>query len=250
MNDRQLFKAIRDSSRNPAPSYYFALNCVLFSRTEPGPDPSPGGFEAAARGYLEHLLRACADPTAAEGSRQYLSRYDLEAFKRLQACADARLKYVVYRTDTDFLLVSVGIFQQAPDPRQKRFPPAEDASLGRSAGYYQFSYTYGQYLHRQDTAVAEVLEKLSVGFEKYVKILSHLRGEHFDLATHLASGEFYCLELAANEDARRLQIKEREDRFLETYAQWRRTGGEELKAALQRQAEEIRRLKPDFKFSL
>ena len=249
MDERQLYADTKDSIRSVRPSYFFTLNCVLYSRLDPATPDTPTAYDRDVDAYLAQLAQACAAPDDAAELGAPLSKYDADVFRRLQSCADGRLKYLVYRTRDDFLLVSVGIFEQSPDPRQKKFPPSEDASIGRGRDYYQFTYTYSQQLRHTDTAVSEVLEKLSVGFEKYSRILSHLRGEYFDLAAHLAAGEFYHLELTTSEEVRQLQLREREDRFLETYAEWRRTGDEELKAALQRQAEEIRRLKPDFKFT-
>jgi len=249
MNERQLYVDIKDSSRNLRPSYYFMMNCILYSRIETGLESNAGGYDEDVNVYLAHLLQSFADPAYVENAKRYLSKYDAEVFQRLQGSPDARLKYLIYKTNADFLLVSVGVFEQPPAQGQKKFPPAEDASIGRGKAYYQFAYSYSQQLQKKGTAISEVLEKLSVGFEKYVKILSHLRGEFFDLADHFSKGEFYHLERSVDEEARRSQLRERQDRFLETYAEWRRTGREELKAALEELAEDIRQLKPDFKFT-
>ena len=250
MNERQQYVDIKDSSRNVKPSYYFMMNCILYSRIETGLESNGSGYDEDVNVYLAHLLQSFADPAYVDNARKYLSKYDAEVFQRLASSSDARLKYLIYKTNADFLLVSVGIFDQAPGPGQKKFPPSEDASIGRGKAYYQFAYTYAQQLQKKGAAISEVLEKLSVGFEKYVKILSHLRGEYFDLGSHFSDGEFYHLERSVDEEARKLQLRERQDRFLEIYSEWRRTGDDELKSALQRQADEIRQLKPDFKFSV
>ncbi len=250
MNERQQYVDIKDARRNVKPSYYFMMNCILYSRIETGLESNEGGYDEDVNVYLAHLLQSFANPEYVENSKRFLSKYDVEVFQRLETSADARLKYMIYKTNADFLLVSVGIFEPSGAQSQKRFPPSEDASIGRGKAYYQFAYTYSQQLQRKGAAISEVLEKLSVGFEKYVKILSHLRGEYFDLADHFSNGEFYHLERSVDEEARKIQLREREDRFLETYAEWRRTGNAELKAALEKQAEEIRQLKPDFKFTV
>ncbi len=250
MNERQSYVDIKDSNRNLKPSYYFMMNCILYSRIETGLESNDGVYDEDVNVYLAHLLQSFADPGYVENSRRFLSKYDVEVFQRLNGSNDARLKYMIYKTNADFLLVSVGVFDQPAGQGQKKFPPNEDATIGRGKAYYQFAYTYCQQLQKKGSAISEVLEKLSVGFEKYVKILSHLRGEYFDLADHFSNGEFYHLERAVDEEARRMQLRERQDRFLETYSEWRRTGNDELKAALQKQADEIRQLKPDFKFTV
>ena len=55
----------------------------------------------------------------------------MEVFRRLSTSSDARLKYMIYKTNADFLLVSVGIFDQSPAQNQKKFPPSEDAREDR-----------------------------------------------------------------------------------------------------------------------
>ena len=250
MNERQNYVDIKDGSRNLKPSYYFMMNCILYSRIETGLESNQDVYDEDVNVYLAHLLQNFADPGQMEKSRRFLSRYDMDVMQRLQGSSDARLKYMIYKTNADFLLVSVGIFDQPAAQGQKKFPPNEDATIGRGKAYYQFAYTYCQQLQKKGSAISEVLEKLSVGFEKYVKILSHLRGEHFDLGEHFSNGEFYHLERDVDEEARKLQLRERQDRFLEIYSEWRRTGSEELKTALQKQADEIRQLKPEFKFNV
>jgi hypothetical protein len=142
--------------------------------------------------YLAHLLHSFINPDYVEQSKKYLSKYDADVFKRLATSTDARLKYSIYKTNADFLLVSIGIFDNpiAPTatPLRTQPAPAEEAYIGRGKTYYHFAYTYAQQVHRKNQGVSEVLEKLSVGFEKYIKILSHMRGEYLDLVQALQRG--------------------------------------------------------------
>src|SRR2546430_15983052 len=114
MNERQSYVDIKDSSRNVKPSYYFMMNCILYSRIETGLESNGGGYDEDVNVYLAHLLQSFGDPAYVDNSRKYLSKYDAEVFQRLATCSDARLKYMIYKTNADFLLVSVGIFDQAP----------------------------------------------------------------------------------------------------------------------------------------
>src|SRR6185436_10764355 len=97
-----------------------------------------------------------------------------------------RLKYLIYKTNADFLLVSIGIFDNPTgQAAQRRLQPSEEAYIGRGKTYYHFAYSYSQQMHRKNQGVSEVLEKLSVGFDKYIRILSHMRGEYLDLVKRL-----------------------------------------------------------------
>ena len=189
-----------------------------------------------------------------EQSKKYLSKYDADVFRRLSHSTDARLKYSIYKTNADFLLVSIGIFDNplAPtsSPQRTQPAPSEEAYIGRGKTYYHFAYTYSQQVHRKNQGVSEVLEKLSVGFEKYIKILSHMRGEYLDLVQRFSEGEVYHLERAVNESARQDLIKAKQDQLLELYSQWQREPSAAIEESVKRIVCEIQELAPSFRFSL
>src|SRR5215471_13090593 len=93
MNPRS-YVDLKESNRALEPTYYFMINCLLYSRMETG------------------LV-----------SNQDF--YDADVFRRLQNSTDARLKYAIYKTNADFLLVSIGIFDQPITPGQvEKMKPA------------------------------------------------------------------------------------------------------------------------------
>src|SRR5205814_6283673 len=204
--------------------------------------------------YLAHLLHSFINPDYVEQSKKYLSKYDADVFRRLSSSTDARLKYSIYKTNADFLLVSIGIFDNplAPTatPARSKPAPSEEAYIGRGKTYYHFAYTYSQQVHRKNQGVSEVLEKLSVGFEKYIKILSHMRGEYLDLMKRLSSGEVYHLERSIDEHQQQELLRVKQDELLELYSQWKTEPTKETELSLARVVSEIRQLNPDFKFEL
>ena len=131
-----------------------------------------------------------------------------------------------------------------------RLQPSEEAYIGRGKTYYHFAYTYSQQMHRKNAGVSEVLEKLSTGFEKYLRILSHMRGEYLDLLKRLSTGEIYHLERVANEDQRRDCLKSKQDQFLDLYLEWKRTGAEDVRERISRLVREIRVIDPNFHFEM
>lgn len=258
---RYLFVDLKDESRRIKPSYFFMMRCLLYSRLESAALGDQDAGDEDVNVYLAHLLNSFSDPEYVENSRQYLHRYDHEVFRRLQRSTDARLKYVIYKTNADFLLVSIGIFD---NPRQwlaDRFPavkaerprpnePTEEASIGRGKTYYHFAYTYSQQVNRRHPAVTEVLEKLAVGFDRYIKVLSHMRGEYLDLVRSLSKGEVYHLERTVNKEQEIDLLRRKQDEFLDCYTAWRRTGAPEALEQLRRLTAEIQTLDPEFRFSV
>src|SRR5262244_2914090 len=250
MNPRH-YVDLKETDRNLQPTYYFMINCLLYSRMETGLVSNQDFYDEDVNVYLAHLLHSFINPEYVEQSKKFLSKYDTDVFRRLSNSTDARLKYLIYKTNADFLLVSIGIFDNpgaAVTPR--RLQPAEEAYIGRGKTYYHFAYSYSQQMHRKNQGVSEVLEKLSVGFEKYIRILSHMRGEYLDLMKRFSQGEVYHLERSVNEDSQRELLRMKQDELLELYSAWKLEPSAETEESLERVVSEIRQLNPSFKFEL
>jgi hypothetical protein len=243
---------IKETRRGLRPTYHFTINCLLYSRMETGLVSNPDCYDEDVNVYLAHLLHAFINPGYAEQSKKSLSRYDVDVFRRLALSSDAHIKYLIHKGNSDFLLVSVGIFDNSGLPESTRpYPqPSEEAYVGRGKTYYHFAYTYSQQMHRKNAGVADVLEKLSVGFDKYLKILSHMRGEPLDLAKRLTQGEVYHLERTVDEAALQQLLRTKQDELLELYTAWKEQPTPEAIESLERLVGEIRQLNPDFHFEL
>lgn len=251
MNPRH-YVDLKDGGRDLQPTYYFMINCLLYSRMETGLVSNQDFYDEDVNVYLAHLLHSFINPEYVEQSRKFLSKYDTDVFRRLSSSTDARLKYQIYKTNADFLLVSIGIFDNpamAAAGRQ-RLQPSEEAYIGRGKTYYHFAYTYAQQVHRKNAGVSEVLEKLSAGFEKYLRILSHMRGEYLDLMTRFSQGEVYHLERTIDEHSQQELLRVKQDELLELFSAWRAAPSPEVEENLERVVGEIRQLNPSFKFEL
>jgi hypothetical protein len=259
-SSRQLFVDMKDDTRRLRPSYVFMMRCLLYSRLETGNETGTDVPDEDVNVYLAHLLQSFSDPDYVEGARPYLHRYDHEVFKRLERSTDARLKYVIYKTNADFLLVSIGVFDNPGQWLAHRLPqvqpmkprtgePSEEASMGRGKTYYHFAWSYSQQVNRGHPGITEVLEKLSVGFDRYIRVLSHMRGEYLDLMKALSTGEIYHLERNVNKEQERQQLKESQDAFLDSWLAWRRSGSAESLEELRRHAAAIRAVDPEFQFT-
>jgi hypothetical protein len=251
MNPRN-YVDLKDSSRDLQPTYYFMVNCLLYSRMETGLVSNQDFYDEDVNVYLAHLLHSFINPEYVEQSKKFLSKYDTDVFRRLANSADARLKYQIYKTNADFLLVSIGIFDNpaAAEGHRAKMQPSEEAYIGRGKTYYHFAYSYSQQMHRKNAGVSEVLEKLSVGFEKYIRILSHMRGEYLDLLKRFSQGEVYHLERSINERSQQELLRVKQDELLELYSAWKTEPTLEREENLGRVVSEIRQINPDFKFEL
>ena len=251
MNPRH-YVDLKETDRNLQPTYYFMINCLLYSRMETGLVSNQDFYDEDVNVYLAHLLHSFINPEYVEQSKKFLSKYDTDVFRRLSNSTDSRLKYLIYKTNADFLLISIGIFDNAAGggPGRAKLQPAEEAYIGRGKTYYHFAYSYAQQVHRKNQGVSEVLEKLSVGFDKYIRILSHMRGEYMDLLKRFSQGEVYHLERSVDETSQQEMLRVKQDELLEHYTAWKQEPTAEHEENLERVVCEIRRLNPEFKFEL
>jgi hypothetical protein len=248
------------SDGDAAPSFSFMLKCLLYSRLETGLVSNKDYYDEDVNVYMAHLLQAFINPNYLQRVKPYLSHYDADVFARVGDASDARLKYTVYKTNADFLLISMGIFDNAAamQPEHRRahgedveWPrPSEEAYVGRGKTYYRFAYSYSQQLPRKSVAMTDVLEKLAVGFDDYLKILAHMRGEYFDLMDRLSHGEVFHLERTVNEAARGDEVREKQDILLDRFNEWNDDRTEEKWAALMETVNELKQLDPGFTFRM
>ncbi len=242
-----------DSRRELEPDFFFMMNCLLYSRMETGFPSNHDFYDEDVNVYIANLLCSFMNPEYHHRAKKYLSRYDTNLFKKIQDSSDVRLKYTIYKTNADFLLISIGIFRNPDGRRPSLSLPlnhSEEAHMGKGKAYYQFAYSYSQTMYRKATAVSEVLEKLSRGFERYVEILSHMRGEYFNILERLGEGDVYHLERSIDKHQVSEELKILQNRFLDLYSEYNRTKDPALKARLKETVKTIQKLDESFYFQI
>jgi hypothetical protein len=242
-----------NDSREVEPTFFFMLNCLLYSRLETGYPSNHDFYDEDVNMYLTNLLCSFMKPEYHHRAKKYISRYDTSLFEKIEQSRDVRLKYTIYKTNADFLLISIGIFKNG-FPRKIEHTPllqnTEEAHMGRAKAYYEFAYSYSQSMFRRSTGIGEVLEKLSKGFERYVEILSHMRGEYFNILDRLSDGEVYHLERSIDPDVQDQQLKTLQDEFLDLYSEYLKNRDETLKTKLEEMVKQIKRLDESFDFHI
>ncbi len=229
------------------------MNCLLYSRMETGLPSNHDFYDEDVNVYLANLLCSFMNPEYHRRAKKYLSRYDSNLFEKIRDSTDVRLKYTIYKTNADFLLISIGIFKNTEGgvPHSRTlFKQSEEAHMGRGKTYYQFAYTYSQSMFKKPTAISEVLEKLSRGFEHYVEILSHMRGEYFNILERLGNGEVYHLERSIDTFKTSKELKALQDHFLDLYSKYMKTKDPTLKIKLEKMVKAIQQLDESFYFRI
>lgn len=243
-----------ENKREIEPTALFMMNCLMYSRLEVGIPSNQDFFDEDVNVYLANLLTSFMNPEYHERARKYISRYDHSLFEKVKDSDDVRLKYTIYKTNADFLLISIGIFRNPGMTRtgskNSLRNDNEEVYMGRAKSYYQFAYSYSQSVFRKATAVSEVLEKLSRGFERYVQILSHMRGEYFNILDRLSKGDIYHLERSIDRHASSDELKKLQNDFLDLYSSYMKSQNEKTKQKLRDLVRRIQELDESFRFNM
>jgi hypothetical protein len=249
MNGDDFYFDLKDKRREP--TFFFMLNCLLLTRVQKDLEGPDNSFEQEVNVYLANLLTAFSDPSCVARLVPYLSDHDIDLFTRLKNSNDARLKYTIYKANADFLLFSIGVFDSAgelslaPGPE---FKHGHQGQMGKGQTYYHFAFSYSKRVPGIGETMTEVLEQLSKGFEKYVTILSYIRGEYFDIVGRLSEGDVYHLRRSIEAFGRKQKLEKKQDEFLDAYLAWKTRGTQRAKQKVMLLADELRDLDPSFKY--
>lgn len=225
----------------------FMLRCLLKSRLSTGLPSDESGHEEDVNVYLSHLLAAYANPSYCMRVMGYISPNDTTVFETAQHSPSKRYRYRVYRFNADHLMMSIGVFQNPSGRRPHSRPhlePTEAQFVGRAKAYYDYASSYSQSVFGRTSSVTGVLGKLSGGLERYVRVLSHLRGEYFDFVDRMSDGELFHLDRAAQAEG----IQMLRDQFLDLYSEYKRTRSAADWDRLRALAGKLHQVDPEFRF--
>ncbi len=237
------------STGERVPSVSFMIHGLLSSRVETGMSEDQLA-EEDVNIYLTHLLCDYARPQYQLRVREFISAYDTSVFERVRTSTNARFKYTVYRANADHILLMMGVFHNPSGGRPSALAAPlrldDDAHVGRGKVYYDYAFTYSRSIHGRRSGITDVLGKLAAGFERYLRLLSHMRGEYLNLIDRLSVGELYHLERGAQV----LELSRQRDAFLDAYAEWRREPTPERRVHLLQTVARLQQLDHDFRFEL
>ncbi|HZL85294.1 MAG TPA: hypothetical protein VFD07_07965 [Candidatus Krumholzibacteria bacterium] len=229
------------------PSISFMVHGLLSSRVQTGMSDEDRP-EEDVNIYLAHLLSEYLRPQHSLRIQEYVSHYDSSVFERVRTSTNTRFRYTVYKANADHILMMMGVFHNPGGGRPSTLPRRidDETVLGRGRAYYDYAFTYSRCLHGRSSAITGVLGKLAFGFERYLRLLMHLRGEYLKLIDHLSPGDLFHLERGVLG----IDVSKQRDLFLDAYVAWRRDPTPLHREQLLRQAAALHQLDPEFDFKL
>ena len=234
-------------------AYFFMMNSLLHSRMEAGFPSNDICFDEDVNVYLASLLTSLIFRRSGDDGARGILPGDASLFEAAETATGAREKYQIYRRSADSLLISLGIFKNARLKRPDSVPHLalpDAAHIGRGKSYYAIARAYAAQVHRGNTAVGDILGKLSDHFERYLGVLSLMGGEHLNIFKQLSDGELFHLESAPRQAEKGTELTLRYDRFLDLYSSYLENKSARTKEALIEAVREIRAMDPSFEFDI
>jgi hypothetical protein len=235
------------------PVVSFVMDSLLNSRIATGLESNTECYDEDVNVYLALLLSSLVDAKYHSWMNQYVSAYESDIYEKLQYTRDQYVKFITYKVNADYLLLSQGIFDVPRSLLSKVETRNRDAML-RGKAYYQIAGSLTRQMREDRRALADVLLKLSEGYEKYLVILSYMRGQYLNIVKEFTPGEMFHLNREIDGVAKEEAIREKRDVFLDHYNAWKKGLGtpEEgrLEIGLRQAAAELSLMDPDFRSPL
>ncbi len=146
--------------------------------------------------YLAHLLLFLASPSYQQWALGYVRKEDSSVYDKAMGQVhpeDLVRKYFTYKVNADYLLTSLGIFQNLGKIKggvRRFYEQKPEIYIGRGKAYYDFAAEYNHQIYRRKTALEEILHKLSFSFEEYLQVLTYMRSSYFDFVERIPGEEF------------------------------------------------------------
>lgn len=170
MNPRE---GLRGAERDVALRPHVKLKLLLFSRRDPGRGKDT--YSEDVQVYLDHLEKSMTGDITVEESKN-LSRFDTDLADLLYQVRYGRIRYLVFRTANDLLVISFGTFygvDEIPNTLDRPVVKSdEEAFIGRGRHYYRYCYQLSGVL----SDMSALWEKMQASYNTYVRLLANMRG--------------------------------------------------------------------------
>lgn len=175
---------------------YFLFNTYACARIDLG-KPEGGIIDNFTVAYVSFLLRDFTSPLTLERQRRFVFPIDSDVFGLVENSTDNRYKFIVYKTNADFLLITLGLFDRESRSKTRNVHTKEQV-VDKTKRYYLNASAYANMLgaNRRDN----IYEILSQRVEECIDVLAFVGSEFGvqqitadDVETMVKKG--YCLDL-------------------------------------------------------
>ena len=233
-------EAIISNSNESNQTISYLLSSLLKARQSLNCARHTDRYDEDVNVYLSHLLYDYAQPDYQDRRNRYVIKNRIDLMDRLEKAEDIGERYFIFKVNGDELLVGLGIFKN----KGTTFRDAH-RFWGHNAqfyeveakGFYSEAAQWNARIYHRQTAVSEILKKISHDLKKYVAILERVSDDYFTFFKHQFEKEF-----------KRLELQALKDRFLDLYGKWLEEKDLLLKCEIEAVRSAIVKLDPSFRF--
>ena len=251
MDSSTTWKPVGKGASTPSPAYFYMIDNLLESRMESSYPSNSEFFDEDVNVYLAGLLTSRIYSGGPGGAREVITTYDIPLFETVGRESDPRKRFTAYRANADDLLLRLAVFDNPTGRRPGSAPHmamTREAWAGRGAAYYRLAWAAAAETFRRPTAIGDVMEKLSMGFDRYARVLSDMRASCLNMIPVLSDGQMFHLERSVLEEDRRKEVAAAYDTFLDALSAYRKSREPREKRRLEAAAGKLKRLDPSFNF--
>jgi len=216
---------------------------------EEGLLPGEGRDAESTASYLILVLRELARPDGLARYEHYFTDTSFQLAERVTQSASRRDLLALYRTNADYILLSLGLFDRTSVGRAGRGQGVHGKRRdieSRGTHYYHLASAQAEALYGRDGELTRIMGTLATHFPGYCHALRVFGSNAAGLVRRWTRGEEYHLLRDVEEMARSARIRRRWEHLLETYAAWKRRGSAHTRARLVRAAQLLESDDPNF----
>lgn len=251
MESTTAWRPVGSGGTRPSPAYYYMMDNLLDCRKESGFPSNREVFDEDVNVYIAALLTSHVFGNEPGITTEMIMPYDIPLFESARNEGDPRRRFNIYRANADHLLIRIGVFDNPGDSRPgsaTHMALTRDTWTGRGKAYYRLAWASAAETFRRPTAIGEVMEKLSSGFERYVGVLSAMRSSCLNMIPRISDGGMFHLKKSILEEDMKKKATALYDQFLDAWTAYRRSGGLEDRKKLELVTEELKRTDMSFSF--
>lgn len=251
MEECKLIHSFYDLNRKEkSQTRFFFLEHVLKARVDLNLDTGRNEYDQEINVYIAGLLNSLVESNSFILQKPYISPFDTDVRKWLEAHPGLRNQYTVYRDNADFGLVLLGLFLKVHHKGSyHHIVMPENKDQGRVALYYSLAASALAHLQGNSVSLVNVFEAISEQMENILLILRRAAGTYFDLLERISDGSMYHLEKELTDKSNKNLYNKKIDEFLKIYSEYKANPTNELKKKINALADELRLLNSEFKFN-
>lgn len=202
--------------------------------------------------YLILVLRELARPDGLARYEHYWTDTSYQLAERVTRTSSRRDLLALYRTNADYILLSLGLFDRTSVGRAGRGQGVHGKRRdieSRGTHYYHLASAQAEALYGREGELTRIMETLARYFPGYCHALRAFGSNGAGLVKRWTRGEEFHLLRDVEEMARSARIRRRWEHLLETYAAWKRRGTEHSRARLLKAAHGLEQDDPGFSWA-